>query len=403
MGKIAKVQEVTLSKLKPYEKNAKIHGPGQIEKLKDSINEFGFLTPCLIDEDFNLIAGHGRVMAAKELGMKSVPCVFVEGLTEAQRRAYILADNRLGELGEWDMDLVTEELKELEDMDFNIELTGFDFPETEEEVEIKEDEVPEPPEEPITKLGDLWQLGEHRLICGDSTSTDDLDKLMGEDKADLLLTDPPYNVALGMGGSVDEARKRHRRTDGLVIMNDKMEDDDFYDFLLSFYNAASTQMKDGASFYIWHADNEGLNFRRALKDAGFTLRQTLIWAKNSITLGRQDYQWKHEPCLYGWKDGAAHNWYSDRSQSTILEFKKPSRSDIHPTMKPVELFAYQIQCSTKRGDIVLDSFGGSGTTVIACEQLGRKARTCELDPRYASAIIKRWETLTGEKAVLLNG
>ena len=217
--------------------------------------------------------------------------------------------------------------------------------------------------------------------------------------ADMLLTDPPYNVALGMGGSVDEARKRHRRTDGLVIMNDKMEDEDFYNFLLSFYTVALAHMKQGASFYVWHADNEGLNFRKALKDAGAILRQTLIWNKNAITLGRQDYQWKHEPCLYGWKDGASHSWYSDRKQSTVLEFNKPVKSKLHPTMKPIELLAYQIRCSSKEADSVLDCFGGSGSTLIACEQLNRKCYMVELDPHYCDVIISRWENFTGKAAV----
>lgn len=219
---------------------------------------------------------------------------------------------------------------------------------------------------------------------------------------DLFLTDPPYNVALGMGGSVDEARKRHRRTDGLVIMNDKMENDAFREFLTTAFVNAKSVMKAGAAFYIWHADNEGYNFRGALIDAGFTLRQTLIWAKNSITLGRQDYQWKHEPCLYGWNDGASHSWYSDRKQATILNYDKPVKSSEHPTMKPVPLFDYQIQNSTKSGDIVLDLFGGSGTTIMACEQNGRCGYLMELDPRYVDVIIDRWEKFTGEKAVKLN-
>ena len=223
----------------------------------------------------------------------------------------------------------------------------------------------------------------------------------GGDKADLYLTDPPYNVALGMGGSVDEARKRHRRTDGLVIMNDKMEDGEFRSFLDAAFGCAKSVMNPGAAFYIWHADNESYNFRGALRDVGLTLRQTLIWNKNQMTLGRQDYQWKHEPCLYGWNDGT-HHWYSDRKQTTVIDMDKPVKSPEHPTMKPVPLFAYQIQCSTKPGDIVYDSFGGSGTTLIACEQLQRKAMIMELDPRYVDVIIKRWETLTGKSAVLMN-
>ena len=216
------------------------------------------------------------------------------------------------------------------------------------------------------------------------------------------MTDPPYNVALGMGGSVDEARKRHRRTDGLVIMNDKMENDKFRQFLIDVYTAASENLKPGAAFYIWHADSERYNFEGAAIDIGWEIRQTLIWNKNSITLGRQDYQWKHEPCLYGWKSGASHVWYSDRKQSTVINFDRPTRSTLHPTMKPVGLFDYQIKNSTKSGDIVLDLFGGSGTTIMACEQNDRNAYVMELDPRYADVIIKRWEEFTGEKAVKLN-
>ena len=218
----------------------------------------------------------------------------------------------------------------------------------------------------------------------------------------MYLTDPPYNVALGMGGSVDEARKRHRRTDGLVIMNDKMDSDEFRHFLSSAFAVAKGIMKAGAAFYIWHADNESYNFRGAVADAGLQLRQTLIWKKNSMTLGRQDYQWKHEPCLYGWNDGAGHAWYSDRKQTTILEYDRPIKSEEHPTMKPVELFEYQIRNSTKAGDIVYDGFGGRGTTMIACEQNGRSAYLMELDPRYVDVIINRWERLTDGKAVLVS-
>lgn len=221
--------------------------------------------------------------------------------------------------------------------------------------------------------------------------------------ADLLETDPPYNVALGNHDKPDSARRRHRRTDGLVVANDSQSDEDFYNFLLKFYTAAIKHMKQGAAFYIWHADNESLIFRKALLDAGIQLRQTLVWNKNSITLGRQDYQWKHEPCLYGWKDGAPHNWYADRCQATVMEFKRPVKSPEHPTMKPVELIAYQIRNSTKSGDTVLDLFGGSGSTMIACEQLGRKCRMMELDPKYCDVIVKRWEEFTGKKAVLVNG
>ena len=256
--------------------------------------------------------------------------------------------------------------------------------------------------EPTAKLGDVWQLGRHRLMCGDSTSPEDVAQLMDGAKADLYLTDPPYNVALGMGGSVDEARKRHRLTDGLVIMNDRMSNDDFRAFLTLAFSAAKGILKSGAAFYIWHADTEGYNFRGAATDAGLRQRQTLIWVKNAMTLGRQDYQWRHEPCLYGWAEGAGHSWYSDRKQTTVLNFDRPTRSEAHPTMKPVALFAYQMENSTKGGDIVYDGFCGSGTTIIAAEQTGRIGYGMELDPRYCDVIVKRWEALTGKKAELLN-
>lgn len=235
-------------------------------------------------------------------------------------------------------------------------------------------------------------------MCGDSTDVEAVKTLMGGQLADLLITDPPYNVALGMGGSADEARKRHRRTDGLVIMNDKMSNDDFRKFLVSVYTAAKENMKAGAAFYIWHADSERYNFEGACLDVGWQVRETLIWNKSSMTLGRQDYQWKHEPCLYGWNDGGSHSWYSDRKQTTVLNFDKPTSSKLHPTMKPVPLFDYQIKNSSKAGDNVLDLFGGSGTTMIACEQDNRNAYLMELDPRYADVIIKRWEEFTGQKA-----
>lgn len=294
----------------------------------------------------------------------------------------------------------------MQNFDFDMEQFGFELTDfqLESNIEVIEDEVPEVDEEnePISQLGDIWQLGKHRLMCGDSTKKECVNKLMNGNLADLFLTDPPYNVALGHSDTEEDARQRHRRTDGLLIMNDKMNDNDFYTFLFEMYLCAKDAMKDGASFYIWHADNEGLNFRLALKNAGLQLRQTIIWNKSSITLGRQDYQWKHEPCLYGWKDGAGHNWYSDRCQSTVLDFKKPSKSEHHPTMKPVELFAYQTQNSSKKSDIILDLFGGSGTTIIACEQIDRICYSMELDPKYCDVIIKRWETFTGKKAELIN-
>lgn len=393
MAKIAGVQEVDVGLLKPYENNAKIHGDDQVEKICRSIQEFGFISPCLIDNDYNVIAGHGRIMAAKKIGMEKVPCLFVEGLTDEQRRAYILADNRLTELGEWDMDLVHFELGELQLGGFDVSITGFEVGEDFEDhsQDIVEDEVPEVEEEAKSKVGQIYQLGRHRLMCGDSTDIEAVKKLMGGAKADVLVTDPPYNVDYE-GSTVER----------LKIQNDNQTDDEFLSFLVKAFAAADAFMKPGAAFYIFHADSEGYNFRTACRDAGWQVRQCLIWNKNSLVMGRQDYQWKHEPCLYGWKDGAAHVWNSDRKQTTVIDWDRPTVNDIHPTMKPVGLFEYLISNSSKKGDIVLDTFGGSGTSIMACEQDGRSCYTMELDPRYVDAIIKRWEAFTGGEAVLLN-
>jgi len=394
-----KIEFISVKSLTPYDKNTRKHTSKDVEKIKKSIQNYGFNDPVGVWSEKNIIIeGHGRVMAAKELGLEYVPAIRLDHMTDEQRREYAIAHNRTAEFSEWDIDVLTEELKYLDFGDLDLE---FDIDLEEETTEAKEDDYDVVvPEEPKTKLGDVYILGNHRLLCGDSTKLEDVEKLMNGNKADLLITDPPYNVALGMGGSVDEARKRHRRTDGLVIMNDKMSDSDFRQFLVNVFNTGKSVMKAGAAFYIWHADNEGYNFRGACRDVGWQVRETLIWNKNSITLGRQDYQWKHEPCLYGWNEGASHCWYSDRKQSTVIDMPRPTKSVEHPTMKPVPLFDYQIQNSSKAGDIVLDLFGGSGTTMIACEQNGRSAYLMELDPRYCDVIVDRWETLTGKKAVL---
>lgn len=260
------------------------------------------------------------------------------------------------------------------------------------ETDIIEDEPPEPPKEPTSKRGDIWLLGRHRLMCGDSTMIDDVEKLMDGHLADILVTDPPYNV------DYEGATK-----DKLKIQNDKMQDDAFRQFLRDAFTTADAFMRAGAVFYIWHSDSEGFNFRGACRDAGWNVRQCLIWNKNTLVMGRQDYQWKHEPCLYGWKDGAGHTWTSDRKQTTVIDFDKPQKNDIHPTMKPVGLFDYLIRNNTKEGDVCLDLFNGSGTTIMACEQNRRSAYVMELDPRYVDVAVKRWETFTGEKAQLLNG
>ena len=401
------IESLPVSDLIPYARNSRTHSDEQVTQIAASIREFGFTNPVLIDSNGTTIAGHGRVMAAKKVGLAEVPCLRLEHLSPSQIRAYDIADNKLALNAGWDDEMLKAELLTLQEEGFNTDLTGFSDDELNAllnseiiEGQTDPDEIPEPPVEPITKLGDIWILGNHRLMCGDSTSIDNAKRLMHNSLADLLITDPPYNVALGMDETPEEAKKRNRRTDGLTIQNDKMNDEDFLQFLCDVYTTADTVMNEGAVFYIWHADSEGLNFRKAAFQAGWKIRQCLIWNKNSLIMGRQDYQWKHEPCLYGWKDGAAHYWGSDRTQTTILEFNKPSRNGVHPTMKPVELFEYQIKNSSKPNAIVLDLFGGSGTTAIVCEKTGRKARLMELDPKYCDVIVKRWEDFTGKKAVL---
>lgn len=382
-------ENVEIEKLKPYKNNARTHSDEQIEKIAKSMKEFGFINPVLVDGNLNVIAGHGRILGAKKLGMKEVPCLFIENLTEEQKRAYIIADNRLAEDAGWDKELLKIELEDLKNMNFDITLTGFeleDFDFSMDETEVIEDEFDETvPEEPTSKKGEIYKLGKHFLMCGDSTDINDVEKLMNGVKADMLLTDPPYNVDYE-GGT------------GLTIQNDNMDDETFREFLrVSFFNANSV-MKEGAVFYIWHADSEGYNFRGACHDIGWKVRQCLIWCKNTLVMGRQDYHWKHEPCLYGWKEGASHLWASDRKQTTVLEFDRPSVSKEHPTMKPVGLFDYLIKNNTKKDDIVLDLFAGSGTSIIACEQNGRIAYSMELDPKYVDVIISRWEKLTGQQA-----
>lgn len=377
-----------LKALTPYEKNTKKHDKTQIANVAESIRQYGFVQPIVVDKNDVIVIGHCRYEAAKKLKLETVPCVCVDELTDEQVKALRIVDNKTNE-SPWDMEFLADELAE-------VDLSAFDFDfgiDDEEEAEIVEDEAPEVDEdaEPITKLGDIWQLGRHRLMCGDSTSIEDVEKLMGGQLADMLLTDPPYNVAY-------EGKTKDR----LTIKNDSMDNDSFRQFLRDAFSSADAVMKQGAVFYIWHADSEGYNFRGACFDIGWKVRQCLIWNKNSMVMGRQDYQWKHEPCLYGWKEGASHLWASDRKQTTVIDYQRPTKAEIHPTMKPVGLFDYQIKNNTKGGDIVLDLFNGSGTTIMACEQNGRAARCMEIDPRYVDACIKRWENFTGEKAVLIN-
>jgi site-specific DNA-methyltransferase (adenine-specific) len=390
------IEKISIDKLIPYANNARTHSDEQVAQIAASIREFGFNNPVLIAENDTIIAGHGRVLAARKLNLLEVPCLRLSHLTETQRKAYILADNKLALNAGWENNLLSLELTELADSGFDITLTGF----TQEEMDAlkpievtegltDEDAVPEVPEEPVTRLGDVWLLGKHRVMCGDSTSIEALETLCSGQLIDMWLTDPPYNVAY-----------EGKTKDALTIKNDSMGDSEFRQFLRDCYVAADAVMKPGAVFYIWHADSEGYNFRGAANDAGWKVRQCLVWKKQTMVMGRQDYHWKHEPCLYGWKDGAGHLWASDRKQTTILEFDRPSRSGEHPTMKPVALFEYQMLNNTKGGDVVLDSFGGSGTTLIAAEKNGRVARLMELDPKYCDVIVKRWQDFTGKKATL---
>lgn len=380
----------------PYAANSRTHSEEQVSQIAASIKEFGWTNPILVDGENGIIAGHGRLSAARKLGIDKVPVIELSHLTEAQRKAYVIADNKLALNADWDNDLLRVEIEGLKHIDYNIDLLGFSkdeldtlFPEVLPEGKTDEDAVPEAPVDPVTKPGDVWILGKHRLMCGDSTNIQAVETLCAGAAVDIFLTDPPYNVAYE-GGTKEK----------LTIHNDSMADADFRQFLRDAYVAADAVMKPGAVFYIWHADLEGYNFRAAAQDAGWKVRQCLIWKKSSLVMGRQDYQSKHEPCLYGWKEGAGHLWASDRKQTTVLEFDKSSRNGEHPTMKPVALFEYQMLNNTKGGDIVLDSFGGSGTTLIAAEKNGRVSRLMELDPKYCDVIIKRWQEFTGKQAIL---
>ena len=444
MGKAVELREVEISELKPYERNAKQHGKEQIEKIARSIRELGFLSPCLIDKDYNVIAGHGRILAAKELGWTRVPCVFIEGLSDEQRRAYIIADNRLTELGDWDMDLVQQELAALSEAEFDISVTGFDTDMKFDDAmgQINEDgwtEAEEPPaEEPRSKHGDIYQLGGHRLMCGDSTDPEMVAALMDGQKADLLVTDPPYGVAyedkLDFLNRANDKDHVNRKKGQQKITGDESEKD--LDKLLhAAIKNADASMKPGAVYYIWHQGKGYPIFKDAVEAQNWEIKQILIWVKNSFVPGLQDYQWNHEPCIYGWKSGEAHYFLDSRRQRTVIEDprpdlqnmkkeemkallekifdeertptttiheNKPLKSDLHPTMKPVRLIARLIRNSSEPGESVLDLFGGSGTTLIACEQMDRRCFMMEYDRHYADVIVERWEKMTGKTAVLVS-
>lgn len=406
--KIRKYEYVNIEKLKPYTKNARTHSNNQIEKIRASIREFGFVNPVLIDGDFNIIAGHGRVDAAKAEGIKQVPCLFIEDMTEAQKRAYIIADNRLALDAGWDNEILKIELQELRGFDFDISLTGFDMDEInillDESADIEEDDFDiekalEGSEEPFTKRGDLWEIGKHRLFCGDSTEENDVATLMGDRKADMVFTDPPWNVNYGAVND-DNAQGYRPRT----ILNDFMGTEDFKAFMSKAFSNMNTASKEGCMPYVVMSAQEWGNVMLTLAGNAYHWSSTLIWNKDRLVLARKDYHTKYEPIWYGWKEGAARlRPLDDRKQSDVWDFERPSRSDEHPTMKPVALVDRAIRNSSKAKDVVLDLFGGSGTTMIAAERANRICYMMELDPKYCDVIIKRWETLTGQKAVLING
>ncbi|WFD52891.1 methyltransferase [Lactobacillus phage CR191] len=379
----------SIDEITPYINNPR-NNDQAVDAVANSIKEFGWQQPIVVDKNMVIIVGHTRYKAAKKLNLDKVPVVVAANLTDEQAKAYRLADNKVGELADWNDDLLSDELAGIDDID----MSDFGFDELDDHAELedaKDDDFDEePPEEPKSKMGQVFQLGRHRLMCGDSTKPEDVKTLMGGYKADLLLTDPPYNV----GYTGKQASK-------MTIKNDRQSDDDFYQFLSSVFQNAKENMKSGAAYYVWYASSEAANFNLALNNNGLKVREELIWEKNQMVLGRQDYQWQHEPCLYGWNENGSHAWYSDRKQTTILRFDKPQRSDLHPTMKPIPLFDYQIKNSTKSGDIVMDLFGGSGTSIMACEQDGRTCYTMEFDPKYVDVIINRWEQFTGEKAKLI--
>ena len=416
-----KIEQMKIRDIKPYERNAKKHDETQIKNVMQSIGQYGITQPLVIDRDNNLIIGHCRLIACKRLKMKEVPVVRRDDLTQEQVDKLRLLDNKLNE-SEWDFDLLAEDIPTLDFSDFEID---WGLPDDEEETTIIEDEAPQIDEtkDPVCKLGDIWQLGDHRLICGDSTDANIINYLMGGEKADLVVTDPPYNMAYeGSGNTKDRASKR--------ILNDNMPEPEFEQFMQKVYNAYYASMKDGASIYVFYKELGSGVFMRKMRDAGLTFKQELIWVKSQLVLGGSKYQSMYEPCLMGCKGKSIKKWNGGRKQRSVIETidfmsedelrsvikemlaesddidvireKKQLVNDLHPTMKPIRLLAKLIKNSSDKEDIVVDLFGGSGSTLIACEQLNRKCYMAELDPRYCDVIVERWEKLTGRKAVLLN-
>jgi len=393
MGKTTtEMQLISLGKLVPYVNNARTHSQEQLTKLRSSLREFGFINPVIIDREFNVIAGHGRIAAAKEEGIVEVPCVFADFLTEAQKKAYILADNRMALDAGWDEELLRIEIESLQGADFDVSLTGFGEDEIADlfagdgEKDVKDDDFDFSAaleKAAFVERGDIWTVGRHRLVCGDATSAEDVAALMDGKKANLIVTDPPYGVSFKSGS-------------GLSIQNDSMKGDEFYTFLYNSFSQMAAHLENGGAAYVFHADTEGLNFRKAFVDAGFHLAGVCIWVKNSLVLGRSDYQWQHEPVLYGFLKNGKHPWYSDRKQTTIWNYDKPKRNKNHPTSKPLDLLGYPICNSSQENAIVIDTFGGSGSTMMACEQTDRICCMMELDEKYASVILRRYVEDTGD-------
>ena len=382
---------VSISKLVPYVNNARTHSPEQINKLRSSLREFGFINPVIIDRNYGIIAGHGRVIAAREEGITEVPCVFVDHLTDSQKKAYILADNRMALDAGWDEELLRVEIESLQAENFDVGLTGFDdkeiadlFKTENEQVEDDDFDLSAALEKAaFVEEGDVWVVGKHRLVCGDATNPEDVNKLMDGKRANLIVTDPPYGVSF-------------KSSSGLTIQNDSMKNEEFYQFLKNAFTNMAAHLEPGGAAYVFHADTEGLNFRQAFIDAGFHLAGCCIWVKDSLVLGRSDYQWQHEPVLYGFLKNGKHSWYSDRKQTTIWNFKKPKRNENHPTSKPLDLLSYPIGNSSQENAIVVDTFGGSGSTMMACERSNRICYMMELDKKYASVILRRYVEDTGD-------
>ena len=386
------MQLVEIGRLIPYVNNARTHSPEQIVKLRSSLREFGFINPVIIDRDYNIIAGHGRVLAAHEEKMTEVPCVFVDYLTEAQKKAYIIADNRMAMDAGWDEELLRLEIETLQGMDFDVSFTGFEDQEiadlfgSDGKADVEDDDFDlnaALEKASFVEKGDIWQVGRHRLMCGDATSADDVSTLMDGKKANLIVTDPPYGVSF-------------ESWHGLTIQNDSIKGEEFYSFLLAAFKNMADNLENGGAAYVFHADTESVNFRRAFADAGFHLSGCCIWVKNSLVPGYSDYQWQHEPVLYGFLQNGKHRWYSDRSQTTVWNFNKPKLNKNHPTSKPLDLLAYPIGNSSQANSIVVDTFGGSGSTLLACENTNRICYMMELDEKYASVILRRYVEDTGD-------